>query len=318
VKAVSGVDFSVRRGRTLGFVGESGSGKSSIAHAVIGLVEPTAGEITLLGVRLPKRLSRRDLQTLRTLQMVFQNPDEALNPYLTVGETLRRPFMKLRGLPRREADEAVAQILEWVRLDPGYMPRLPTRLSGGEKQRVAIARAFAARPDLVICDEPTSALDVSVQARILNLLVDLQREGESAYLFISHDLGVVSYLADEIAVLYLGQIAEMGKTEDVLAPPYHPYTEALLSSIPLPEPGAGPERIRLEGEVPSPTNLPTGCPFHTRCPRFLGEICVRELPPRRQARPGHQIVCHIPPEELEQLQKTLIAPGRELHEGEAG
>lgn len=307
LKAVDGVSMSVERGRTLGLVGESGSGKTTLVRAVLGLVERADGRIELSGRELPEQLSERDLETLTRLQLVAQNPEEALNPYLTIGEILRRPLLRLRGRSRREAEEEARRLLELVRLGPEYMPRLPTQLSGGEKQRVAIARAFAVGPELVLCDEPTSALDVSVQARILNLLVDLQRERGGAYLFISHDLTVVGYLADELAVIYLGRLMEVGRTETFFEPPYHPYTEALLSSVPLLDPDVRAERIRLEGEVPSPTEVPTGCPFHTRCPRLLGDICVQEEPPWRETDDGRRIYCHIPLEELVRLQTPFGA-----------
>ncbi|MFQ5796111.1 MAG: dipeptide ABC transporter ATP-binding protein [Candidatus Bipolaricaulia bacterium] len=306
VKAVNGVSLKIERGKTLGLVGESGSGKTTLANAIMGLEERSDGSIELLGIPLPRKLSQRDVEILRRLQIVFQNPEEALNPYLTIGETLRRPLMKLQRKSRREADAAVDELLEMVRLKADYAQRLPAQLSGGEKQRAAIARAFAASPELLIYDEPTSALDASVQARILNLLNELQRERRSAYLFISHDLATVGYLADEIAVIYLGRLMEMGRTEDFFAPPYHPYTEALLSAFPLIDPNAQQAPIRLEGEIPSPTNVPSGCPFHTRCPRFLGDICVEQEPPWQEDENGHRIYCHIPLDELRRQQKPAF------------
>jgi peptide/nickel transport system ATP-binding protein len=260
----------------------------------------------LLGLPLPRTLSKRSRETLRHLQIVFQNPDEALNPYLTLGETLRRPLMRLAGKSRKEADGQVAQLLEMVKLSPSYARRLPTQLSGGEKQRVAIARAFAASPELLLFDEPTSALDASVQAAILNLLQELQRQRQSSYLLISHDLAAVGYLAEEIAVMYLGRLMEARRASDFFTPPYHPYTEALLSAFPLLDPAAQQARIRLEGEIPSPTNVPTGCPFHTRCPRFLGDICVQKEPPWQENEQGHLIYCHIPLEELRRQQKPAF------------
>ncbi len=306
VRAVDGIDLSIGRGKTLGLVGESGSGKSTLARCIVGLVPRSEGDISLLDIPLARTLSARDKTVLRSLQMVLQSPDEALNPYLRVDQTLRRPLQRLAGLKRQELDQAVVNLLKAVKLSPSYAERLPGQLSGGEKQRVSIARAFASQPDLLLFDESVSALDVSVQAAIVNLLSELQQEHQSSYLFISHDLSVVSYLADEIAVMYLGVITEIGKTQDVLKPPYHPYTEALLSAIPLIDPEAAQEHIRLVGEVPSPVNLPTGCRFHTRCPRFLGKICGTTEPPWQEDESGKRINCHIPLSELKTLQKQAF------------
>lgn len=307
VRAVDGVSFEVPHGKTLGLVGESGSGKTTVLRAVVGLGEKTGGSIQLLDVPLPAELQDRDLETLRHLQMVFQEPEEALNPYLTVGETLRRTFITLVGDTKDVAEGKVDLLLEAVRLPASYAARLPHQLSGGEKQRVAIARAFASNPDLLICDEPVSSLDVSVQASILNLLNDLQMQHASSLLFISHNLAVVGYLADEIAVIYLGRLMEVANSEDLFKPPYSPYTEALLSAIPLADPQAMQKKIHMEGEIPSPTDVPLGCPFHTRCPRYLGDICAQENPPW-QAVPemGKRYYCHIPPDELRAVQDRVI------------
>ncbi len=302
VRAVDGVDLQVGYGRTLGVVGESGSGKTTLARCVIGLTERSAGMIQLVDIPLAPALANRAPELLKRIQMVFQNPDEALNPYLTIGEALRRPLMRLAGQDRAQADRRVGHLLELVTLPADYATRLPGQLSGGEKQRVAIARAFAAEPDLVLLDEAVSALDVSVQAAILNLLSDLQRTSGVSYLFITHDLGVVSYLADEIAVVYLGTVVEHGRTEAVLKPPFHPYTEALIAAAPTIG-AAYRARVHLEGEVPSPAAIPSGCRFHTRCPRVLGETCRTETPPWRDAGDGHAIQCHIPLEELRLAQK---------------
>jgi len=307
VRAVDGVNLDIRRGKTLGLVGESGSGKTTIARVIAGLVEKTGGTIELLQIDLPPKLSQRGLDTLRHLQMMFQNPEEALNPYLSIGESLRRPFKVLLGQPDEQAKKNVAQLLEAVRLPPSYANRLPEQLSGGEKQRIAIARAFASNPDLLICDEPVSSLDVSVQASILNLLNDLQVEFGSSLLFISHYLAVIGYLADKIAVIYLGQLMEVADSVDLFEPPYHPYTEALLSAIPLAEPDAEQKQIRLTGESPSPTDVPSGCPFHTRCPRFLGDICVQQTPPwREDEASGKRYFCHIPADELRANQERVF------------
>lgn len=317
VRAVNGLDLQIQRGETLGLVGESGSGKSTVARCVMGLIKRDGGEIELLDMPLAPTLAAREPQTLRRLQMVLQSPDDALNPYMRVGDALRRPLMRLAGIARAEADQAVARLLTAVKLNPMYAERMPNQLSGGEKQRVAIARAFASQPDLLLLDESVSGLDVSVQAAILKLLTELQEENQSAYLFISHNLAVVSYLADAIAVLYLGHLMEVGRTEQLLAPPYHPYTEALLSAVPVPDPAAAHTPIILEGDIPSPINLPSGCPFHTRCHRRAHlpdpEICVREAPPWRTTDSGSRIYCHIPLDQLNQLQDQVVPalPGQQ-------
>jgi peptide/nickel transport system ATP-binding protein len=307
VRAVDDVSLAIRHGQTLGLVGESGSGKTTLARTVMGLVSKTGGMLTLDAIPLPADLSQRDLESLRHLQMVFQNPEEALNPYLTIGETLSRPLITLLGKSRKQADREVGDLLAAVRLPDSFAQRLPSQLSGGELQRVAIARAFACSPDLLIGDEPVSSLDVSVQASILNLLNELQLEHGTSLLFISHNLAVVGYLADTIAVIYLGKLMEVARAADLFEPPYHPYTEALLSAIPLVDPDAEQKRIRLEGEIPSPMDVPRGCPFHTRCPRALGDICREETPPWRvDAQTGKRSFCHIPLEDLGAVQERVF------------
>ena len=300
VRAVDGVSVQIGRGRTLGLVGESGSGKTTLARCVVGLTERSSGDVTLLDLPLAPSVGQRDAAVLRRLQMVFQNPDEALNPHRTVGQTLTRTLTRLAGLDKAQAHRRAAELLQAVKLDPAYLERLPGQLSGGEKQRVAIARAFASQPDLLLFDESVSALDVSVQAAILNLLSELQGESQAAYLFISHDLAVVSYLADEVAVMYLGQVVESGPVERFLRPPHHPYTAALLSAIPAPDPAASRQRIHLAGDMSgaSAAAMPAGCRFHTRCPRFLGDLCAQQEPPWRDAGDGHWIRCHIAVDEL--------------------
>ena len=301
VRAVDGLGLTVERASTLAVVGESGCGKTTLGRSIVGLLAPTAGEILLDGRRVPGLAPARSAEMRKRIQVIFQNPEATLNPQKTIGETLRRPLERL-GLARgREAGRRVLELLRAVHLPEAYAGRHPHELSGGEKQRVAIARAFAADPDVIVCDEPLSALDVSVQAAILNLLVDLQRRSSTAYLFISHDLSVVRYLADRVAVMYMGKLCELGTAADVFAPPYHPYTEALLSAIPLPDPTARQRTIRLEGPVPSPIDPPPGCRFHLRCPRKLGAICEREEPPAREPRPGHVIHCHITLAELREI-----------------
>lgn len=306
IRAVDGVSLDLRKGQTIGLVGESGSGKTTLARAIIGLAERTNGRIELLNLPLPTKLSTRTIETLRHLQYVFQNPEEALNPTMTIGETLQRPFITLLNHSREQAAAEAEKLLTAVRLPAHYKDRLSGQLSGGEKQRVAIARAFATNPDLLIADEAVSALDVSVQASILNLLRDLQAEHGNTLLFISHDLAVIGYLADTIAVMYLGRLMEVTPATELFQPPTHPYTEALLSAIPLTEPGALANPIRLQGDVPSQMNERTGCPFASRCPRVIGPICHQTTPPWQTLPNGKQIFCHIPAVELTQTQQALF------------
>jgi peptide/nickel transport system ATP-binding protein len=297
VHALEGASLELWPGETLGLVGESGSGKTTLARALLGIVSPTRGEVVLGERTLPPRLAQRSATQVRALQIVFQNPDSALNPRHTVRQILRRSLKKLAGLRQQAAETRLHELVDSVRLAERYLPSRPEQLSGGLKQRVGIARAFAGEPRIVICDEPTSALDVSVQAAILNLLVELQAERRVSYLFISHDLGVVRYLADRIAVLYLGRLMEVGPAEVVFAGPHHPYTAALLSAVPTID-GGGGERIKLGGDIPSSTDPPSGCVFHTRCHRKIGAICEAEEPPLAEVEAGHLMRCHIPIEQL--------------------
>ncbi|HTX11532.1 MAG TPA: ABC transporter ATP-binding protein [Solirubrobacteraceae bacterium] len=301
------VSLEVRAGETLGLVGESGSGKTTLARVLLGLTPPDQGAMLAIeGAPLAGDASHRTHEQQKTLQIVFQNPDSALNRRHSIRRLLSRALTKLGGYRGDALATRLRSLLSEVRLAERYLPMRPGQLSGGLKQRVAIARAFAGDPKIVVCDEPTSALDVSVQAAILNLLNDLQRREHVSYLFISHDLGVVRYLSDRIAVLYLGRLMETGSADQVFEAPHHPYTEALLSAVPTLENGGQRERIRLEGEIPSAANPPTGCVFHTRCPRFLGDICVNTEPPLAESEPGHAIRCHIPLEELRRLQSTEV------------
>jgi peptide/nickel transport system ATP-binding protein len=311
LRAVDAVSLSIPKAVTVGLVGESGSGKTTLARAVVGLIERTEGEIELFHVPLPARLSRRGIETLRHIQMVFQNPEEALNPAMSLGATLRRPLITLLNRSREEADREVERLLAMVNLPGNYAIRLPNQLSGGEKQRIAIARAFAANPDLLIADEPVSSLDVSVQASILNLLNGLQRDFGTALMLISHDLAVVSYLADVIGVIYLGRLMEIIRSEDLLKTPYHPYTETLLSAVPIADPNIEQAHIRLGGDIPSPVQRPAGCPFHTRCPRVLGEICTQQEPPWQEGGNGHRIYCHISFDQLRACQTPVLRFGKQ-------
>ncbi len=296
VRALAGVSFALFAGETLGLVGESGSGKTTLARLLLGLAAPDAGGSVLLdGVRLEGEAGSRSAAARKALQIIFQNPDSALNRAHTVRHLIGRVLDRLGGLRGARREQRLRELLAAVRLEPRRLGQRPRQLSGGLKQRVAIARAFAGEPRIVICDEPTSALDVSVQAAILNLLADLQRERHTSYVFISHDFGVVRYLADRIAVLYLGRLMEIGPAEAVFHGPHHPYTEALLSAVPTL--GVRRARIRLEGEIPSPLAPPSGCVFHTRCPRKLGAICEQEEPPLDRAG-EHAIRCHIPRADL--------------------
>ena len=300
IHALDGVSAAIWPGETLGLVGESGSGKTTLARTLLGIVAPTRGTLELDGRTLPV-LAKRSPQDVRELQIVFQNPDSALNRRHSVRRILLRALRKLGDLTGERAERRLHELISEVRLADRYLLSRPRQLSGGLKQRVAIARAFAGQPRLVVCDEPTSALDVSVQAAILNLLVDLQVKERVAYLFISHDLGVVRYISDRIAVMYLGRLMELGPAEVVFSGPHHPYTEALLSAVPTID-GGGRERIKLSGEIPSAAEPPSGCVFHTRCHRAMDGLCERDEPPLVEVEPGHLMRCHIPIEELRRLQ----------------
>jgi peptide/nickel transport system ATP-binding protein len=302
VRALNGVDLTAMKGRTLALVGESGCGKSTLAKVLAGLETASGGRVELDGreiARVP--IEARSLALKRSLQMVFQNPDSTLNPSHSVGYAIGRALRRLRGLSSLQATAEVARLLDVVKLPRELAARRPDQLSGGQKQRVAIARALAGEPEVVVADEPVSALDVSVQAAVINLLNEIQAERGTTLVFISHDLSVVRYLADHVAVMYLGTVAEVGRAEDVFAPPYHPYTEALLSAVPVPDPDAQGARIILEGSLPSHSEIPSGCPFSTRCPRRLGPVCDEMPPPEQHLGNGHRITCHIPAEELARL-----------------
>ena len=297
-KALHDVSLTLGRGETLGLVGESGSGKTTLARNILGIVKPDAGSsIRLDGKQAAAELAGRTREQVKALQIVFQNPDSALNRSHTVRHMINRTIAKLTNISKRDRERRVHELTRAVKLSERYLDARPSQLSGGLKQRVAIARAFSGDPRIVVCDEPTSALDVSVQAAILNLLVELQNSKQVSFIFISHDLGVVRYLSDRIAVLYLGRVMEIGPAEDVFSGPHHPYTEALLSSVPSID-GKHPERVKLDGEVPSALKPPSGCVFHTRCSRKLGSICENTAPDLVALGNLHAIRCHIPAEQL--------------------
>ena len=305
VPALVKVNLELYDGETLGLVGESGSGKSTLAKTILGIERPDPGSTLELEEHALAPLSaQRPTDDKRSIQMVFQNPDSALNRGWTARHILQRSVSKLTGLKGKAVDERVDKLAADLRLTQRHLDLKPRQLSGGLKQRLAIARAFAGDPRIVVADEPTSALDVSVQAAILNLLSELQLRSKTSYLLISHDLGVVRYLADRIAVMYLGRIMEVGDSETVFQGPNHPYTEALLSAVPNIE-GEARARILLQGEIPSPANPPTGCVFNTRCHRMIPGLCEVVEPPLVEVAPGHQMSCHIPLEELGRLQRQV-------------
>jgi peptide/nickel transport system ATP-binding protein len=297
------LNFDARKGEVLAIVGESGSGKSTFARILAGLQPASEGHLTVLGdevSRLPA--NRRTLEQLASIQMVFQNPDATLNPSHTAGYAIGRTLRKFGiATTRADIEKRVSELLEMVRLPKHLAAQRPDRLSGGQKQRVAIARAFAGDPQMLIADEPVSALDVSVQAAIVNLLLQIQSRKESTIVFISHDLALVRHLADRVIVMYLGRIMEMGPVKALFAPPYHPYTEALLAAVPVADPSMRQKHVRLEGETPSLINVPVGCRFASRCPRKIGAICDDVPPPSRDAGEGHTIACHI---SIETLRET--------------
>jgi peptide/nickel transport system ATP-binding protein len=307
VKANEKLDFEAREAETVAIVGESGCGKSTFAKVLMGLEAATDGEVIINGVdvaRMP--VKKRPTGLVSSLQMVFQNPFETLNPSHSVGAQIGRVLKKFGVAKTPEEIEAKTyELLDLVKLPREFALRKPRQLSGGQKQRIGIARAFGGNASVVVADEPVSALDVSVQAAVTGLLTDIQRAKRTTMVFISHDLSVVRYLADRIVVMYLGRIMEQGTTDQVFAPPYHPYTEALLSAVPIADTSVEKKHIVLKGELPSPMNPPPGCPFQTRCPRKIGEICETELPPVQDLAPGHSIMCHLPKDELRKMEPVF-------------
>jgi oligopeptide/dipeptide ABC transporter ATP-binding protein len=292
LNAVDGVSFNVRRGETLGLIGESGCGKSTLARAVLRLQEPTGGRILFDGVDVTA-LPPRELTALRRrMQIIFQDPYASLNPRHSVEQIVTLPLKLHEIAPRREIRDRAVAMLESVGLKAAHLARFPHEFSGGQRQRIGIARALIVNPDFVVCDEPVSALDVSIQAQIIALLATLKRELGLTYLFISHDIGVIGHVSDRVAVMYLGNVVEMGPSRDLLRNPLHPYTQALLSAVPRMEVSPGAKRVRLKGDLPSPLDPPPGCKFHTRCP-FAVERCRSEVPRLRPVAPNRMAACHL-------------------------
>ena len=292
VRAVDGVSFRIRRGTTMGLVGESGCGKTTIGKTLLRLNDKTSGSVLFKGQEIFD-LTHRELQKIRPqMQIIFQDPYSSLSPRMPVGEIIGEAVREHKLVPESEFDDYITKIMRACGLQPYHKDRYPHEFSGGQRQRICIARAIALNPDFIVCDEPVSALDVSIQAQIINLLEDLQKEFGLTYLFISHDLSVVEHISDTVGVMYLGDMVEYGNKKDIFAKPMHPYTQALFSAIPMPDPTVKMNRIILEGSIPSPANPPSGCKFHTRC-RECMEICKTEVPKRYDAGNDHFVVCHL-------------------------
>lgn len=292
IKAVDDVSFTVRKGETLGLVGESGCGKSTTGRSIIRLIEPTAGEVIFDGEELLSLQAEKLRRKRREMQMVFQDPYASLNPRQTIEQILEEPMIVHKIGTSEERKKRVRDLLEVVGLPNSYARRYPHQFSGGQRQRIGIARALAVYPKLIIADEPVSALDVSIQSQVLNLMQDIQKEFNLTYLFIAHDLSVVRHISDRVGVMYLGRIVELADTKQLYKDPKHPYTQALLSAVPIPDPTTTRNRIILQGDVPSPANPPMGCSFHNRCIHALDQ-CKTERPDLRMVQDGHQVACHL-------------------------
>lgn len=292
VKAVDGISFSIKRGKTMGLVGESGCGKTTVGKTILRLNEKTSGDVLFFGSDI-YAISRKDMRKIRPkMQIIFQDPYSSLSPRLPVSEIIGEAVKEHHIVPDNEYEEYLDRIMKSCGLQPYHKDRYPHEFSGGQRQRICIARALALNPSFIVCDEPVSALDVSIQAQIINLLKDLQEKFKLTYLFISHDLSVVEHISDDVGVMYLGNLVEYGSKTLIFRNPLHPYTQALLSAAPIPDPAAKKNRIILEGSIPSPANPPSGCKFHTRC-RHCMEICKKVDPQTKEIEPGHTVACHL-------------------------